>query len=191
MKRLLLLSALATLVACGSSDAAERSADTPSFGEPEFVRDPALDVDNISRHGGESSHFTGQNCMKCHQPHGPGAGLFSIGGTLANPDGTPHPNGTVYVTRTDPTSLPEDLEIDELEIEPVATVEVDAFGNFYSTEPLPLPEEALFVIVERSVIERLTPAIDCTSVVSAVSRDSTSPVRVTSKNVGSMRMTRE
>ncbi len=48
----------------------------------------------------------------------------------------------------------------------------------------------MIVIVERSVIERFTPAIDCTSVVSAVSRDSTSPVRVTSKNVGSMRMTR-
>ena len=47
------------------------------------------------------------------------------------------------------------------------------------------------VIVERKVIERFTPAMDCTSVVSAVSRDNTSPVRVTSKNVGSMRMTRE
>ena len=34
-----------------------------------------------------------------------------------------------------------------------------------------------------------TPEIDCTSVVSAVRRDSTSPVRVTSKNVGSMRTT--
>ena len=34
-----------------------------------------------------------------------------------------------------------------------------------------------------------TPEIDCTSVVSAVSRDNTSPVRVTSKNVGSMRTT--
>ena len=45
-------------------------------------------------------------------------------------------------------------------------------------------------MVERSVIDRFTPAIDCTSVVSVVSRDSTSPVRVTSKNVGSMRMTR-
>ena len=42
---------------------------------------------------------------------------------------------------------------------------------------------------ERSEIEMPTPEIDCTSVVSAVSRDSTSPVRVTSKNVGSMRMT--
>ena len=44
-------------------------------------------------------------------------------------------------------------------------------------------------IAERSVIDRLTPAIDCTSVVSAVSRDSTSPVRVTSKNAGSIRIT--
>ena len=43
---------------------------------------------------------------------------------------------------------------------------------------------------ERSVIDRLTPAIACTSVVSAVRRDSTSPVRVTSKKVGSMRTTR-
>jgi hypothetical protein len=43
---------------------------------------------------------------------------------------------------------------------------------------------------ERRVIDRLTPAMAWTSVVSAVSRDSTSPVRVTSKNVGSMRTTR-
>ena len=45
-------------------------------------------------------------------------------------------------------------------------------------------------IVERSTIDRLVPAMDCTSVVSAVSRDSTSPMRVTSKNIGSMRITR-
>ena len=44
--------------------------------------------------------------------------------------------------------------------------------------------------VERRVIDRLTPAMACTSVVSAVRRDSTSPVRVTSKKVGSMRTTR-
>ena len=43
---------------------------------------------------------------------------------------------------------------------------------------------------ERKVMDRLTPAMAWTSVVSAVSRDSTSPVRVTSKNVGSMRTTR-
>ena len=43
---------------------------------------------------------------------------------------------------------------------------------------------------ERSVIEMFTPAIDCTSVVSVVRRDSTSPVRVTSKNVRSIASTR-
>ena len=44
--------------------------------------------------------------------------------------------------------------------------------------------------VERSTIDRLTPEIACTSVVSAVNRDSTSPTRVVSKNSGSMRITR-
>ena len=41
-----------------------------------------------------------------------------------------------------------------------------------------------------SAMERFTPAMDCTSVVSVVSRDSTSPVRVTSKKAGPMRTTR-
>ena len=52
-----------------------------------------------------------------------------------------------------------------------------------------ITSEPMSVSAERSEIEMPTPEIDCTSVVSAVSRDSTSPVRVTSKNVGSMRMT--
>ena len=43
---------------------------------------------------------------------------------------------------------------------------------------------------ERSAIDSEEPAIVCTSVVSVVRRDSTSPVRVTSKKVGSMRITR-
>ena len=45
-------------------------------------------------------------------------------------------------------------------------------------------------IDERRMIDRFTPAIDCTSVASAVSRESTSPIRVISKKLGSMRMTR-
>ena len=52
-----------------------------------------------------------------------------------------------------------------------------------------ITSEPSSVSVERKVIEMPTPEIDCTSVVSAVSRDNTSPVRVTSKNVGSMRTT--
>ncbi len=42
----------------------------------------------------------------------------------------------------------------------------------------------------RRAMDRLTPEMLCTSVVSVVRRDSTSPVRVTSKKVGSMRITR-
>ena len=42
-------------------------------------------------------------------------------------------------------------------------------------------------MIERSAIEMPTPEIDCTSVVSVVRRESTSPVRVTSKNCGSIR----
>jgi hypothetical protein len=149
MKCLLLL-ALSLTACSGSGDPAASDTNTPAFGEAEFVRDPALDVENVSRHDGETSHLMGENCMTCHQAHGPGKGLFSIGGTLRNSDGTLHANGTVYVTRTDPTRLPEGVAIDELEIEPVLTVEADRLGNFYSTEPLPLPDEPLFVIVERS-----------------------------------------
>ena len=43
---------------------------------------------------------------------------------------------------------------------------------------------------ERSVIEMPTPDMDCTSVVSVVRRERTSPVRVTSKNPRSMCTTR-
>ena len=43
------------------------------------------------------------------------------------------------------------------------------------------------LMIERSAIEMPTPEIDCTSVVSVVRRESTSPVRVTSKNCGSIR----
>jgi len=42
---------------------------------------------------------------------------------------------------------------------------------------------------ERSAIEMPAPAMDCTRVVSVVSRESTSPERVTSKNDGSSRTT--
>jgi hypothetical protein len=44
--------------------------------------------------------------------------------------------------------------------------------------------------VERSAIDNPDPEMLCTSVVSVVRRDNTSPIRVTSKNVGSMRITR-
>jgi len=137
-----LLGSLASLLVLGcSSDAAPGDVQP---GDPGFVRSAALDVQNISQHGIALSHNVGQNCMHCHQAHGPGKGRFTIAGTLRNPDGTPHANGTVYLTRTDPTSIESGAVI-----EAVATIAADELGNFYSTEKLPLPEEALHVIVER------------------------------------------
>ncbi len=53
-----------------------------------------------------------------------------------------------------------------------------------------ITSEPTRLTAERSVIDSPTPAIDCTSVVSVVSRDSTSPVLVTSKNGGSILITR-
>jgi hypothetical protein len=114
-------------------------------GDPSFVRSAALDVENTSQHGLELSHNVGLNCMSCHQAHGPGKGRFTIAGTLRNPDGSPHEDGTVYLTRTDPGTIADDSPIDA-----VATIEADRLGNFYSTTALPIPEEPLFVIVERS-----------------------------------------
>lgn len=126
--------------ACGSPDDPDV---TP--GDQDFIRDPALDVENVSAHGTSRSHNVGMNCMNCHQERGPGRGRFTVAGTLRNRDGSPHPNGTVHLTRVDPNTLGEDPIEDA-----VATVEADALGNFYSTQPLPLPEEPLYVVVERS-----------------------------------------
>ena len=44
--------------------------------------------------------------------------------------------------------------------------------------------------LDRRMMDRFTPEMDCTSVVSVVRRDSTSPTRVVSKNSGSMCTTR-
>ena len=56
-----------------------------------------------------------------------------------------------------------------------------SLGLVYNTPAI----EISSMTVERKAMEMPTPEIDCTSVVSVVRRDSTSPVDVTSKKVGS------
>jgi hypothetical protein len=109
------------LAGCGASD---EDMDEPSDaeilpGDPRFERDPALDVENISAAVEKRSHNMGQNCIGCHQPHGPGKGLFTTAGTVYAPSGT-------------------DL---------VLSVAIDGNGNFFTTEPLPFPDQALFFFV--------------------------------------------
>jgi len=128
--RALLLAALC-LVACDVDSDAE-----PFIGDPDYVRDPALDVELRSAHGDALSHNVGQNCMHCHQARGPGLGRFSVAGTLYGVDGTPMPDGTIEL-RSGPDGS-GDL---------VLSVEADSLGNFYATDALPLPDMPLFPTV--------------------------------------------
>ena len=127
---LTLLLALAPL-ACGGPDDPE-----PFMGDDDYVRDPALDIELISARDDAISHAVGDNCMRCHQPSGPGPGLFTAAGTLHDDDGAPHPGGAIEL-RTGPSGTGE----------LVARVEADSLGNFYTTEALPLPATALFPTV--------------------------------------------
>ena len=78
----------------------------------------------ISRHSGSESHNEGQNCMSCHVSGGSGEGWFNVAGTVYDTNKTNiNPNGTVkFYTGPGGTGTLK------------ATVEVDAKGNFYTTE---------------------------------------------------------
>jgi len=130
MRALLLLAAL-----CVSACDSDRDAE-PFIGDADYVRDPALDVELRSGHGDAISHNLGQNCMQCHQARGPGRGRFSVAGTLHDAEGAPLPDGTLELH-----SAPDGAG------ELVLRVEADGLGNFYSTDPLPLPDMPLFPTV--------------------------------------------
>lgn len=121
------------LLACLGCDDGDEG---PFIGDPDYERDPALDVTLISTHGEAISHNVGQNCMQCHQQFGPGPGLFTAAGTIHDIDGAPHPDGVVEL-RTAPGGGGE----------LVLRIEADANGNFYSTEALPLPDMPVFPTV--------------------------------------------
>lgn len=106
-------------------------------GDPAFLRDPALDVDNRSAHDEMRSHNAGQNCMNCHQAHGPGKGRFTIGVTVFGPDGAIAPNPVLELYKAPPSSGAQ----------PAYVLPGDLRGNIFTTEPMPLPDTALFVVV--------------------------------------------
>lgn len=123
---------LAALLLTGCDDPAPE----PALGDPEYVRDPALNRELVSARGGASSHYEGDNCMACHQAHGPGPGLFSVAGTVFGADGAPSPDATVELW-TAPGGQGE----------LVLRVEADALGNFYTTAALALADAPAFPFV--------------------------------------------
>lgn len=132
---------LAPLPACDPDDEDPMDMEDdlePQPGDPDFERDPALDVEVVSAHGSDRSAGMTGNCMHCHQPRGPGRGQFTVAGTVLTPDGQPAVDPIVELRRP---AFDEDGN--EIPGELVATIEGDRLGNFYSTAALPLPEESL------------------------------------------------
>lgn len=88
-----------------------------------------------SEWGGDDSvdddhHYNGQNCMNCHYSEGRGEGWFTVAGTVFGNPG----DGVVRIYR-DPN------------LAPVAEIQMDAFGNFYTTNALDF-SGGLYVMIE-------------------------------------------
>ena len=79
----------------------------------------------VSYQGGTESHNWGTDCMDCHRRGGPGEGWFTVAGSVSKlGTNEPYPNIIVELWETPGVG------------QPVAVIEVDALGNFYTTEPV-------------------------------------------------------
>lgn len=78
----------------------------------------------ISAYNSSKSHRTGENCMSCHVSNGSGDGIFSVAGTVYDEGlSSPLPNSTIRIYSTP-----------DGDSDPLYVIEVDAKGNFYTTE---------------------------------------------------------
>jgi cytochrome c553 len=108
-------------------------------GDPAFVRSPSLNVTNVSQHGQVRSHTRDKNCLSCHQEKGPGRGVFTLAGSLADEKGRPVPNATLRLFAAaqapggGPVQFGGPIEL----ANEVFSAEVDGNGNFFTTETLP------------------------------------------------------
>ena len=92
----------------------------------------------ISLHNTNDSHNSGQACLNCHNAGGSNQYQFRLAGTVYNLTETAvYPNTTIflYTSANAAGSL-------------VATVEVDARGNFYTTQSIDWGNSGLYPVVE-------------------------------------------
>lgn len=85
----------------------------------------------VSRFGDSESHNAGANCMACHRTGGSGEGVFVVAGTVFREDLTTVNPGTIVRLLSNP-----DRAV-------LMALEVDARGNFYTTESLDFEEGLL------------------------------------------------
>ena len=110
----------------------------------------------ISTYNDDESHNAGQNCMNCHTPGGEGEGWFEVAGTVYDSTRTnTYPNATVkfYSGPNGTGTLHYNLQ-------------VDAFGNFYTTEDMKAPG-GLYVAVQgdnqTNHMQSILPSRNCNS----------------------------
>lgn len=95
---------------------------------------------NISAHGENESHNMGNNCMNCHKSGGDGEGWFTIAGTVFGNPG----NGFVAVySDTNSTAI--------------HTIEIDANGNFFTTDDIDFSGGLFFKIVSQNGVTKTMP----------------------------------
>lgn len=104
-------------------------------GEPE----PTQSIRSVSQTGGTLSHKAHESCVSCHRPGGGTKEWFTAAGTVLWEGGTVQREGKVELNTAENGAGTM-----------LASLEIDALGNFYTTEPLPLPDTELFPGILRS-----------------------------------------
>lgn len=134
--KLLILLALIILNACGEpgkllSNEEENNSEIKNLMQhmPEAKCNNSVCHGNeikVSKLGALISHNTGKDCLACHSVEGAGRGIFTVAGSIYKPDGvTPYPN------------LKVKLFAGENRLgSPVAVLDVDGNGNFFTTKEI-------------------------------------------------------
>ena len=125
------------LNACGEPDAIflteEEESKNNSFNFPLHMNEAKCNNSvchgteiKVSKLGALISHNAGKDCLTCHSVEGAGRGIFTVAGSIYKPDGlTSYPN------------LKVKLFAGENRLgSPVAVLEVDGNGNFYTTKEI-------------------------------------------------------
>ncbi len=126
----IVITAALALVGCGGGDSGSTLDGGGNNIDPDI--DPGggtTELQKISAHGDTESHTderSGQNCMNCHY-QGNNPYVYQVAGTVYQLDNltTPYPNATIYFY-TGPNGTGT----------LAGSMEVDANGNFYTTEPV-------------------------------------------------------
>ncbi|HEX5657728.1 MAG TPA: MbnP family copper-binding protein [Polyangiales bacterium] len=118
--------------------------DPTGWPQPDFMRPTAFDIRNVSEPGATRSHPVGDprhgaSCMRCHQAQGPGLGRFTAAGTVFREAGGVAQDVLVEIIAGTPDRANNTFK----DVTRYALLDVDANGNFFTTEAIPYAEQKL------------------------------------------------